>query len=132
MLGIRVVAGRSFTLHDSASGRRVVIVNQAFATQFRLRANMIGTSIRSIAEPGYPAEDYEIVGVAADAKYDSLRENIPPVAFAPEAQNPYSAPWVFLIIRATDSPAHAIAEVRRTLAANNPRLLLNFTYCGPL
>ena len=125
-LGIPMAAGRSFTGHDSAVSKKVLIVNETFARQFCPRSNAAGTLVRSVAEPGYPEAEYEIVGVVKDAKYDSLREKIPPVAYAPDSQNPDLRPWTSVIFRASASTSSPVTAVSRALAAKDPRIRMHF------
>lgn len=125
-LGIPSIAGRTFTGGDSAASNRVLIVNETFARQFCPNPRKVGTRIRSIAEPGYPQTEYEIVGIVKDTKYDSLRENIPPAAYAPAVQNPDLRPWTSIIFRTSTSTAGSVAGVRRVLAAKVPGIRLEF------
>lgn len=68
-LGTPLLVGRDFTFGDR--GRpRVAIVNRAMASYYFSGANPIG---RHFAFDG-ESQPYEIVGVAADAKYQEIRE----------------------------------------------------------
>ena len=125
-LGIQLIDGHEFTGHDTATSKKVLIVNQTFARQFSRQQSAVGTLIRSVAEPGYPATLYEIIGVVKDAKYDSLREPVPPAAYAPERQNPVLKAWTAITFRATGSVPDAIAAVRSSLAAKDPEIRTHF------
>jgi predicted permease len=83
-LGIPLIAGREFTTADNAESRPVAIVNEAFARKFKLaRANVIGARIGTTE--GTPP-DIEVVGLVADAAYESARETPPPQYFRPYRQ----------------------------------------------
>jgi cell division protein FtsX len=126
-LGIPILEGRSFDARDSSAGRSALVVNETFARQFCRPANVLGTMFRTVTEPGYPAAEYQIIGVVRDAKYDGLREAIPPVAYAPEEKNPDTRPWSSLLIRASAPGApSAVAALRRALAAKSPAMRLYF------
>jgi predicted permease len=125
-LGIPMIAGRSFAQYDSAVSKRVLIVNEAFVRQFFSDRPALGARVRSVAEPGFPETEYEIAGIVRDATYDSLQEKIPPVAYAPDEQNPELRPWTALIFRASASSENPVAGVGRVLAAKNPAMRLHF------
>ena len=77
-LGIPLIAGREFTLHDAARAR-VAIVNQTMARRYFPGVNPIGKHVRIDSDPksgGWFASDqpYEIVGLAGDAKMVELRD----------------------------------------------------------
>ena len=73
-LEIPLVIGRSFTARDDEEAHRVAIVSHAFARRYFTQANPVGRRIRFGANTNQPATEIEIVGVARDAKYTTLRE----------------------------------------------------------
>jgi predicted permease len=75
--GVRLIAGRDFRPGDV--GTRVAIVNEAFAARFLDRSNPIGMSFRQ----DHDKESYEVIGVARDAVYRSLRSPMMPTIFLP-------------------------------------------------
>jgi predicted permease len=74
VLGIPIVAGRSFTRDDS--GRKVAMLNQTAARRFFGRENPVGKTIES------NRKTWEIVGVAKDAYITDLAE-IQPAMYWP-------------------------------------------------
>lgn len=82
-MGKAVLQGRGFNDRDTPASPRIAVVNQTFVHRFLNGANPLGRSMRTLAEPNYPATEYQIVGVVKDAKYAGLREEIPPEVFAP-------------------------------------------------
>jgi predicted permease len=72
MMGIPILLGREIGPQDAAAGLRPAVVNETFVHRFFPNTNPIGKHIRD-TYPGNPAECI-VVGVAADAKYNSLRE----------------------------------------------------------
>jgi predicted permease len=80
-MGIPILLGREITEQDAATGLRAAVVNETFAHRFFPNASPIGKHIRD-TYPGNPA-DCVVVGVVADAKYNSLRENTPPRIYVP-------------------------------------------------
>jgi predicted permease len=80
-MGIPVLLGRELTEQDSGSGLHPAVVNETFAHRIFPNTNPIGKHVRD-TYPGNPA-DCVIVGVVADVKYNSLREETPPRIYAP-------------------------------------------------
>ena len=64
----------------------MVIVNEAFARKFLPGENPLGHEVRREGRPGEPPAAMEIVGLARDAVYRSLREPVPPTMYIPLAQ----------------------------------------------
>lgn len=73
-----LVQGRSLNEQDNAQSPRVAVVNQALVRKFFPQQNPIGQ--RFGFDPAQ-ARQIEIVGVAEDAKYDSLRGETPPTIY---------------------------------------------------
>src|SRR5262249_35126844 len=80
-VGIPILMGRGIEAQDVGKGLRAVVINQTFARTFFPNTNPLGKHVQDIY-PGNPA-DTVVVGVAADAKYNSLREKARPRLYAP-------------------------------------------------
>jgi predicted permease len=80
-MGIPILLGRELTAQDSGGGLRPAVVNETFAHRFFPNTSPIGKHVRD-TYPGNPA-DCVVVGVVADVKYNSLREETPPRIYAP-------------------------------------------------
>ena len=85
-LGIPLLAGREFTDADRAGAPKVAIVNEAFARKFNLGRNPVGRRMSENSGPG-AVLDVEIVGLVRDAKYNSVRDEVPPLFFTPYRQD---------------------------------------------
>ena len=72
-------------------------MNHAFVRAFT-GPTPVGRILRTGQEPGYPATDYQIVGVIPDTQYDSLRGSPPPMAFAPAWQAPQLGPGAIVMV----------------------------------
>jgi predicted permease len=127
--GIPVLAGRDFTDRDRTSTPLVVVVNQAFARKFLNGASPLGHTITANRGPLEPV--YQIVGVASDAVYGSLRSAMPPVMYVPIAQ--LGKEWsprlasVNLSVRSSGaSPALLTKSVAAVIVDVNPQLALTF------
>jgi predicted permease len=124
-MGKPVLQGRPFNDRDTASSPRVVVVNQTFVRRFLNGVNPLGRTIRTLAEPNYPATEYQITGVVKDAKYAGLREEIPPEVFASVQQRGVSA-FQNVFIRSSLPPGVIISAVRRKLNQISPEIRSDF------
>ena len=121
-LRISLLGGRDFTKEDSESSPGVAVVNQAFLRRFFPSGNAIGKTFRHDAEPDYPETEYQIVGVVADSKYSSVRENIPPEVFLPAAQNPSPSPSASIFVRSSAPLAPLGKAISRNVTQLHPGL----------
>lgn len=118
--GTAILAGRNFTEQDRGGAPAVGIVNTALARAAFGDDRPLGRRLR--IDDGPQARVIEIVGVVENAKYRSLRENVPPTLYAPVAQEPVVVPFMSYALR-TAGPVAAVApEVRRVLTAADPGL----------
>jgi predicted permease len=113
-LGTPIVAGREFTDADRAGAPPVVVVNQAFARRFLNGENRLGRIV-TVGIVGPNAGSVEVVGVAADAVYSSLREPVPPTMYFPLAQLRNAPPAALTL--SVRSAAGAPLALARTVAA---------------
>jgi predicted permease len=82
VLGVPLLAGRDFTTADNDGGMKVAIVNEAFAKKFNLGSKPVGKHM-SI---GNDSLNITIVGLARNAKYSQVKDNVPPVYVLPYRQ----------------------------------------------
>jgi predicted permease len=71
-MGVRLVAGRPLLASDSAEAPRVVVINETAARMYFAGRSPIGGRIKN------GKRELEVVGVAADSKYDGLRLAVQP------------------------------------------------------
>jgi predicted permease len=84
-LKVPVLLGRDFMAKDVTGAPKVGIVNQKFAKRYFGGASPLGRHIGMGIDPGTKM-DIEIVGVAGDTKYESMREEIPYELYIPYTQ----------------------------------------------
>jgi predicted permease len=84
-LGIPLISGREFTTADVAGAPKVAVVNEAFAKKFNLGRDAVGKRISSGGRN--ETLDVMIVGLARDAKYSDVKDEVPPVFFRPYRQD---------------------------------------------
>ena len=121
-----LLTGRDFTAADAANRPVVAIVNEAFAKKFYAGQNPIGrTFVWERFGTGQERHDrqFEIVGLVADAKYRTLREEPQPTFYAPIAQMQDLSSSVRLAIKTAADPwssrqaiLHAIGGVNKEIA----------------
>jgi predicted permease len=121
-----ILAGRDFTRYDTETSPKVAIVNQLFARQFFPGADPVGKTFRTVAEPNYPAAEYQIVGVVENTRYLSLQNAEPPMAYGPLSQYPPGSAGALMFLRTRAPLAAAEAAVRRRIAAWRPGTPMQF------
>ena len=77
---IPLLAGRRLDLADMSSSEQPALVNRAFVKRFLGDRDPIGLHFGST---GMKDQRWEIIGVVADTKYDSLRSDVAPTAYVP-------------------------------------------------
>ncbi|HTU34478.1 MAG TPA: ABC transporter permease [Candidatus Acidoferrum sp.] len=100
---IPILYGRGFRAGDVETAPKVAVVNQTLAKQFFPNQNPIGKTFND--------EHIEIVGVCADAQYDSLRQ-APPATFYVPYRQMEAAGGMTYEIRTQTNTASILAAVR--------------------
>lgn len=121
VLGTPLALGRDFTDADSATAPRVAIINQTFATQYIKEGNPIGHRISLYGQTKDPP--YTIIGVAADNKYTSVREDPRPMAYIPYTQVA-GISGMQIELRSRGNPAALMPDARRVVKEFGPDLPL--------
>jgi predicted permease len=112
-LRIPLVAGRAITRRDLGPDIERVVVDDLFARRYFPGENPIG---RWFGLGPNPTTRYEIVGVVAYSRYNSLRNDAFPAFY-----QPYRAGGtVHFAIRSTIDPARLAESVRQAIAAVDP------------
>jgi predicted permease len=135
VIGNPILRGRGISEQDTAASRHVAVINGAFARKFFRNEDPLG---KHFGRDGMGSGQYEIVGIAKDARY--LPENpgkpITPFFFLPEAQHDFPpkagatevSPGshflsdIVIVTRPGASPS--IAQVRQAMASVDPDLPL--------
>jgi putative ABC transport system permease protein len=114
-LGVPVLRGRNFTRGDSASAPHVAIVNEAFTRNYWEGSDPVGRHFRVRTPDG---ADYEVVGVVADYKVQTVGEKPTPYIHYALAQQP-STGVVFMARGAGEGDA-LVGAIRREILAMEP------------
>ncbi|HEY6971202.1 MAG TPA: ABC transporter permease [Candidatus Angelobacter sp.] len=132
-IGTPIIHGRGFRESDTATSQRVAVVNEAFVKRFFPNIDAVGQHFGK-DDPAH-AGDYEIVGVAKDAKYLNPAEPARAMFFVPLSQPvKYSTPVDQMVesasmymgtieLHVATDPKLFEGQVRRILAEIDPNLV---------
>jgi len=114
-LGLSLLSGRGLSSSDGADNAKVIVVNETFAKKYFGNGDPVGHTIATWRN------DWRIVGVCQDAKYQNIKEAIPPTIYIPFRQFPlrYGA---YFAVRTALPPMSLAKEVQKTVAAIDPNV----------
>lgn len=118
-LGIALVRGRNFTAADTDNSPRVAVVTQRLAREVFGDADPIGR--RFGFGQNASDKDWQIIGIAPDARVNGVREEPPAMYYVPLAQ--FHPEAGFMVVRVEGDAAAAKETLRRTISAAEPGLL---------
>jgi len=133
-IGTPILIGRPILESDTATTRHVTVINEAFARRFFPGEDPIGRHI--VGDGAKFDSSYEIVGIAADAKYRQPDQPTFPMFFVPRAQmtqyaNPGSMAFESRSLYAQDIVLHFFSgadssdgRIRQEFAQIDPNLPL--------
>jgi predicted permease len=123
-VGIPILRGRDFSLLDTATTPRVVIVNEAAAMAYWPGENPIGKRIRFFGDNA----PVEVVGIARNANYQAIGERPQALIYGSLVQ--YYFPTAVLYVRTKGDPEAVSAAVRRGVQTLDRNLLLQSESVG--
>jgi predicted permease len=106
-MGIRLRQGRGFSATDREGSPRVAVVNETMAKQFWPDGDAVGRRFKFFGQDWWN----EVVGIAADGKYNFIGENPQPFLYLALGQSP--EPAVSLFLRTRGEPAAALGLARK-------------------
>jgi predicted permease len=109
-MGIPVLLGRGIEQRDQGSAPRVAVINETLAKTYFPGQNPIGRHFTS------GKDEFEVVGIARDSKYDSIRKSAPPTIYMSYLQSPTDGGTLAFEVRTAGQPSAAASAVRRTIA----------------
>ncbi len=118
--GTPLIAGREFTPSDNLGAPEVAIVNEAFAEKFGLTRHQVVGSLMSDDGDADAELNMEIVGFVQDARYNTVRDEVPPVFYTPYRQDEELGFLNFYV--RTTSPASAMRAVPEIMQRLDPNL----------
>jgi predicted permease len=119
-LGVPLKAGRDFNWADTATSKKVTIVNEQFVREYFPGKDPVGRHVGIGSDPGTKV-DIEVVGVVADFKYQNMDEKIGRQMFEPYMQMKY--PFnVSFYVRSPLDPQTMFRTVREAVRKLDPNL----------
>jgi predicted permease len=115
---IPIVKGRDFTLQDTKSSQRVVIVSETFVNRYWPNQEALGQQLNS----DLTHEWFTVVGVARDTKVNGLNEKPMPFLYLPQYQ--VYRPTMTILARTTGDPLPFGKTVEKTLHELNADLVV--------
>jgi predicted permease len=115
-IGIPILTGRAIGPYDGPASPHVCVINEAFAKHFFSGRNPIGKHVTINSVPT------EIVGIAKDARVNSLRGAIEPKFYAAADQN---AGAFSFEIRTIGDPNRLLNLVRRSILGTDENLSIS-------
>jgi len=134
-MGIALLTGRTFTIHDRAETPLVIVVNQSMARHSWPGENPIGKRMH-LGNPNAPLPWAAVVGVVADTRIGAPDQPAPDQFYFPLAQpviingtgSSGDAPPLssgFITLRSTLPPDQMIHTLRSVVAGIDPQLALD-------
>jgi macrolide transport system ATP-binding/permease protein len=115
-MGIPLMSGREFTRADDEKAALVAVVNETMASRYWRGGNPIGERVQ------VKGRWMQVVGIAKDSKYESVRETPKPFFYVPLRQN--FSRGVGLYLRTPLSSQTMAAALAREVHALDPNLAL--------
>ena len=110
--GIPILRGRGFSERDTDSSRKVAVINSKLAQNAFPNENPLGKTFN---------DGVEIVGIARDAMFGSLREGEPAAIYWPFTQMKFWGNLTFYV-RTSSDPKALISAIRKAVQSIDPDL----------
>lgn len=118
---IPVILGRGIRASDDEHAPKVVLISQTMARQFFPHENPIGQHIGFAKKK---ASDYEIVGIVRDARYTSMKDEMPPTVIFPYRQQLDRINSMSFVVRTAGDPRQLANAVRAAVRDIDPNVPL--------
>ncbi|MBA3805782.1 MAG: FtsX-like permease family protein, partial [Acidobacteria bacterium] len=108
-----ILAGRGFDATDTGNSQKVAVINQTLARKYFPDADPLGKTFR-----GYQFDSdvpFQIVGICADTRYDSLRKEPPATYYVLYQQLPRTDGEMTYEVRTRVAPYSLVPSIRRTV-----------------
>ncbi|HLW76006.1 MAG TPA: ABC transporter permease, partial [Bryobacteraceae bacterium] len=113
-MGIPILLGRAVDDRDRAGAPLAAVINERLARVYFPNQSPVGRHFQ-VREDGR-LDDFEIVGVARDSKYNSIRRAAPPTFFMSYLQSSNDGGNIAFELRTIGDPLAIAANVRRAVA----------------
>ncbi len=119
---VPILQGRDFRMTDGRGAPLVCIVNEKFARRYFKDGLALGKHIGMGGDPGTKL-NIEIVGVARDTKYESMRDEVPLEVYRPYHQVEFVL-GMYAYVRTSRQPEQAFSSIRQVVNNLDPNLPL--------
>jgi predicted permease len=116
-LEIPFLRGRPLSDRDNLTAPKVAIINEAAVRTYFEGEDPIGRRFGNSPEA---SNQFEIVGVVGDAKYNALREPAPATVYFPYLQSPVGP--MAVVVRTAGDPASVMPAIREAVRAVDPNV----------
>jgi putative ABC transport system permease protein len=123
-VGIRLIAGRDFTIEDQYNAPFTAVISQSLARHSFGNTDPIGRRIYCGLDSPKPMT---IVGIVSDVRQDSPASPPDPEIYMPFQQHPYHANELQIAIRTAGEPTRLAPEVRASIRKLAPYIATRFT-----
>ncbi|HSR69645.1 MAG TPA: ABC transporter permease [Acidobacteriota bacterium] len=134
LMGMPLLAGRGFRRGDDDGSQLVAVANESLAALvWGSEEEAIGKQVLvpgQSFETGDNPRPLRIIGVVPDVRQRGLSRTPRPALYTPYTQHPVRAPYMRLLVRASDSPQETAAlvwqvvyEVSPEIPSSQPRIL---------
>ena len=119
-LGTPLLRGRDLADSDNDDAAGATVINHAMAQEYWPNEDALG---KRVVIPAHPERPIFVVGIVADTKHSSLRENPSPEMFVPYSQDAWPSMSIMqVVIKSRDAPNAVIGGARDALHAIDPGL----------
>ncbi|HUQ82191.1 MAG TPA: ABC transporter permease, partial [Gemmatimonadaceae bacterium] len=115
-LGVRLVAGRTFSPNDAAGSPRVIVVNDELARRVYGNEDPVGRMV------SYRNYDWQIIGVVASMRMQSLAEPPEPELYTSLTQDLRRYHYVF--VKSAIAPEQLVSQMRQSLRRVDPTVAM--------
>ncbi|HTH03958.1 MAG TPA: ABC transporter permease [Vicinamibacterales bacterium] len=117
MMEIPILIGRGLTTRDDENAPKVLVINEAAVRKYFPGESPIGKRVGNSPEEN---GQFEIVGIARDVKYNSVRDSAPPTMFVPYRQSRGGS--IMVEVRTAGAPTSVMTAIRETVRQIDPNL----------
>jgi macrolide transport system ATP-binding/permease protein len=119
-LQIPIVLGRPVEMRDVAGAARVAVVNEVFAKRFFPGQSPVGRRFMQGRAPN--TTEFEIIGVARNTRYSSLKGELPAVAYLPYTHDLRTIGQLIYELRAAGDPMALVGAAREIVRQADSRI----------
>ena len=126
VVGSSIVSGRTFDSRDVAGAPSAAVVTEKFVEQYLAGRDPIGRTFHFDVAPGEPPTIHTVVGVARNARYSDIHDDVSPMVYLAAEQEAEFYPGLSVIVR-PDVPSDAATAALVAAARERPGMLATVT-----